>query len=157
MAHLNRIAVDDEPKDKDIVPGDQECELALLRTDLRDAIDELGWKHDALAVVLSERTGLAIDGPYLSKMLSGDKPLSAAHLAALPDDIEAVLYRRRAERFGLIVVEPLTGLAAQKALVAGLIGVMSAPAGERTLPQRGEASMAKASLEERVARKVVGR
>ncbi|HZR25492.1 MAG TPA: hypothetical protein VFA59_17990 [Vicinamibacterales bacterium] len=113
----------------------QDQELSDLRADLRDAIDESRWKHDALAEAMSLACGNRIDGPYLSKLLSGEKSLSAAHLSALPDDIETIFHRKRAERFGHLVVKPLSGLDAQKAFVAGLIGIMSKP----ELPVRAEA------------------
>lgn len=102
----------------------QDTDLALMRADLRDAIAEAGWKHDALASELSAVSGLSIDGPYLSKILSGEKSLSAAHIAALPDDVEAIFTRRRAERFGAIVVPPVDGETAMKQLVSGLVGVL---------------------------------
>ncbi len=106
-----------------------------IRDLLRAAIDESGWKHDALWDVL----GLP-DKFYLSKMLSGEKPIGVKHLQALPDDIEAIFAEKYAETFGLIVVRPLGGPEAIKAFVGGLVGVL-AP----RLPVRASA-MAKATL-----------
>lgn len=93
--------------------------LALKRRLLREAIDESGWKHDAIACALE------VDAPYLSKMLAGDKPITLRHLDALPDDVEAIYSRKYAETLGLIVVAPATGDDAIRNLVSGLIGVLS--------------------------------
>lgn len=97
-------------------------EYDLWLSHLKQAMAATGWTIDALAAHLE------IDRSYVSRMLDGEKPWSGERLVALPDDLEAKLNAIRAEHFGLIVVRPLTGLEAQKALVAGLIGVMSAPA-----------------------------
>lgn len=93
--------------------------LALMN----QAIDDSAWarKQDALA------TFMGIDKAYLSRLRSGDKPWRVEHVVSLPDDIESRFETLRAESFGAIVVQPLTGLDAQKAFVAGLVGLMSAP------------------------------
>jgi hypothetical protein len=112
-----------------------------LRDLLRAAIDETDWKHEALAIQMG------LDRHYLSKMLSGDKPISAKHLRALPDDVEAVFARLYAEQFGLIVVAPLTGVEAERAFVAGLMGVLRG-----RLPEKAGAPL-KAELDQTAARR----
>lgn len=102
---------------------------------LRAAIDESGWKHAALASVLG------VKPPYLSMLLSGEKPWTAKYQAALPDDIERRFAAAYAELFGLIVVVPVEGEQAIKQLVAGLFGVLGT-----TLPTRAS-RMAKARME----------
>jgi len=101
-----------------------------IRELLRQAIDATRWKHDALAEVM----GLC-DRFYLSKMLSGEKAITAAHLKALPDDVEAKFAELYAESFGLIVVAPACGEDAARQFVAGLFGLLA--------PQK---RMAKAAL-----------
>jgi ParB-like chromosome segregation protein Spo0J len=87
---------------------------------LRQAIEDAGWKHDALAAALG------VDKAYLSRMLTGEKPWRIEHLVGLPDDIERLFERRRAEQFGLIVVElPADELTARRQLVSGLLGVLA--------------------------------
>lgn len=123
-------ATDCAPVKAVVRPSDvQDKELVLMRDDLRKAIELAEWKHDALARVMSEASGLSIDGPYLSKILSGEKMLTAAHLAALPNEIEAIYNRLRSERFGQIVVAPVEGADAVRNLVSGLVGVLC---GKRT-------------------------
>lgn len=92
--------------------------LVLKRRMLREAIDESGWKHDAVALALG------VDAPYLSKMLAGEKLITLRHLDALPDDIEAIYARKYAELFGAIVVAPVSGEAAVRNLVSGLCGLL---------------------------------
>lgn len=114
---------------KAIVPARdrQDNELVLVRRCLREAITESGWKHEAVAAEMT-RNGAKVDPPYLSKMLNGGpdgKSISALHLRALPDDIEAIYARKYAESFGLIVVAPVSGDQAVRNLVSGLVGVLS--------------------------------
>lgn len=111
---------------------DEDNAIALL---LRAAIDESGWKHDAVAATLD------VDGPYLSKMLTGEKPIGARHLMRLPDDIEKIFARRYAECFDQIVIAPILDRAeAMKAFVGSVLGLMT-PA----LPERAT-GMAKAEI-----------
>lgn len=112
----------------------------VLRSLMRQAIDESGWKYDAVAAAISAATGRSIDGPYLSKMLAGEKPLSAEVLEGLPDDIEAILARLYAESFGQFVVSPASDDSAVQHFVAGLLGILRSQ-----LPARATA-MAKARL-----------
>lgn len=86
---------------------------------LRQAMNDTGWTIDALAA------HWGIHRSHVQRLYDGDKPWSVDRLLSLPDDLEARLEAIRAEYFGLIVVEPLRGLEAQKAIVAGLIGLMS--------------------------------
>lgn len=103
-----------------VVPtkNDKDKSLVLKRGLLRDAIDLSGWKHDAVAAALK------VDGPYLSKMLAGDKPITLRHLDALPDDVEAIYSRLYAKAMGSIVVSPCEGEDAVERLVSGLFGLL---------------------------------
>lgn len=110
-------------------------DLSLVLALLRDAIDECGWKHEALAAAMQ------LPNPaYLSRMLSGEKPWTLRHLLALPDDIEGRFAQKWAGYRGALVVAPLVGEAAVKALVSGLIGVLAPQ-----LPARAT-QMAKAAI-----------
>lgn len=108
-------------------------ELSLVLALLREAIDESGWKHEALAVEMR-----LPNAAYLSRMLSGEKPWTLRHLLALPNDIEKRFAEKWARHRGAVVVAPLAGDAAVAALVGGLVGVLTGAA----LPIR----MAKATL-----------
>jgi hypothetical protein len=85
---------------------------------LREAIDESGWKHDAIAAVLG------IEAAYLSKMLSGEKAIGLKHLRRLPRDVARCYVKKCGEALGLIVVMPLSGVEAQRAFIAGALGML---------------------------------
>ena len=120
---VNTGSRDDEP---------QGNSLSLIRDLLRAAIEESGWKHEALAAAME-----LPNAAYLSRMLSGEKPIGSTHLLALPDDIETIFARLYAESFGLLVVPQVSDHEdAARKLAAGLIGLLA--------PQR--ARMARASL-----------
>jgi hypothetical protein len=123
----------------------QDNELVLLRHTLREAIEESGEKKEAVAAAM----GLP-DAAYLSKLFSGEKPLTARHLVSLPEAVERIFARRYAETQGLIVVEPLSGIDAVHSLVSGLVGVLAPH-----LPVRAS-RMAHATVRPRTA-KVVAR
>lgn len=90
-------------------------ELAILR----GCVQQCGWTLDAL------EAEMRIDKSLISRILNGERPVTLKFVIALPDDIEALYMQRRAESFGLIVVAPLTGVDAQRAFVAGAIGLMA--------------------------------
>lgn len=102
---------------------------------LRKCVHDCGWTIEALS------TEMAIDKAHLWRLLHNEKPWRTEHLLALPDDIEALFEARRAEQLGHVVVAPLEGDEAVKALVGGLVGVLR---GTR-LPARA-ARMAKCDL-----------
>lgn len=104
--------------------------LALIRR----AVSDAGWNQEALAAEMR------LDKAYVSRVLSGEKPLSARFLIALPDDIEALVSQRYAEHFGFVVVTPVSGEAAVRHLVSGLFGVLAPQ-----LPARAS-RMARASV-----------
>lgn len=113
-------------------PRDEATLLALLRTCVQDR----GWTLEALERFM----GKGFDKSLISRVLNGERPLTLKFVVALPDDIEALYAQRRAEAFGLIVVEPVYGDAAVKSLVSGLVGVLS-----QRLPVRA-GRMAKATV-----------
>jgi transcriptional regulator with XRE-family HTH domain len=94
-------------------------DLAEMRAWINRAIDESGWNQEALAAHLHK------DKAYVSRVLSGEKSLSAAFIRELPDDIEALVAGYYAESFGLVVVAPSRGQDALKNLVSGLLGVLA--------------------------------
>lgn len=116
---VKAVALAADLESTDVALGaDREGNRVVLHGVLRLAIDESGWKHDAIACAL------AVDGPYLSKMLTGEKPIAARHLAALPSDVARIFARRYAEGFGLLVVTPLSGDDAAIALIGGFVGIL---------------------------------
>lgn len=105
-----------------------------MRAWITRAVIESGWNQEALAAHLQK------DKAYISRVLSGEKPLSAAFIRALPDDIERIVARYYAESLGLVVVAPLSGPAAIEGFVGGLIGLLTAS------PLPAKAQMVKAEL-----------
>jgi hypothetical protein len=131
------VATKGNPLEREETAADNAVVLQLLRA----SIDESGWKHEAVAAAMSEASGLSIDGPYLAKLLAGEKSWSLRHLLALPNDIEARFANKWASHRGAVVVAPLEGEAAVAALVGGLVGLLTL--GGAVLPR---CSMAKATL-----------
>lgn len=110
---------------------------------LRQCIAECGYTLDALATEMSHHLPKPIDKGYLWRLLNESTKhgeWKVMHDIALPDDVEALLRQRQAEAFGRIVVEPIQGEQAERAFVAGFLGLI-AP----RLPQRAS-KMAKAEL-----------
>lgn len=95
-------------------------DLAEMRAWINRAIAESGWNQEALASHLQK------DKAYVSRVLSGEKPLSASFIRELPDDIERIVARYYAQSLGLVVVAPLSGPAAIEGFVGGLIGLLTA-------------------------------
>lgn len=93
--------------------------LVLKQRFLREAIDESGWKHDAVAAAIG------VDGPYLSKMLAGEKPITLRHLDGLPGDIEAIYSKKYAEHHGHVIVTPAAGDDAVRLFASGLLGILA--------------------------------
>lgn len=95
-------------------------DLAEMRTWINRAIRESGWNQTALAESMGK------DEAYVSRVLSGEKPLSASFIRELPNDVERIVARYHAESFGLVVAEPLTGPAAIEAIVGAVVGLLTA-------------------------------
>jgi len=94
-------------------------EVARCLGVIQRAIQETGWNCEAVAAEMG------IDKSYLSRLLSGEKTLTFAHLLDLPDDAEAAYYTLRLREMGRIVVEPVEPEAAIECLVRGLVGVLT--------------------------------
>jgi hypothetical protein len=73
-----------------------------------------------------------VDRSYVWRLFAGEKPWSVERHLALPDDLEADFEKRRAQSFGLIVVEPVDEQTAREHLVSGLMGLLA----PRGLPSR---------------------
>lgn len=102
-------------------------ESVTLHALLRAAIDDRKWKHDAIAVALK------VPPKYFSRMLSGEKAITAKHLRALPDDVEIELLVKWAESLGVIVIVPVSDTEARRQLATGLFCLLS---GRSELPAR---------------------
>lgn len=138
----DRMSCQDQPVDRDAASRSTDVDRWLEM--LRGAIDDSGWKHDALA------KHLGLDKAHLSRLLTGEKPFRIEHLVGLPDEIEALFERRRAESFGHIVCERVDEATALQQLASGLLNLA---AGAR-LPQRAT-GMAKAYLPPRAAKAAI--
>lgn len=100
-------AVADVAKGKPVASTEvQQDNVVVPRILVRAAINESGWKHEAVAAAMSLASGRSIDGPYLAKMLNGEKPFPVDLIPALPDDIERRYVRLHGETLGQIVVTP---------------------------------------------------
>jgi len=115
-----------------------------MRAWINRAVRDSGWNQTALSAAMGK------DEAYVSRVLSGEKPLSAAFIRELPNDIEALVAGYYAESFGLVVVTPVSGQDAVKNLVSGLLGVLAPQ-----LPAKASA-MAKVTIAS-APRKVVAR
>jgi hypothetical protein len=133
---LRSSAVVDQANPDDRCAPARSTDVDLV-TLIRQAIHDAGWNQEALA------SHMGHDKAYISRVLSGEKPLNARFVSALPDDVEKLVVRRYAEHFGFVVVAPLEGEAAVAALVGGLVGLLTL--GGAALP-RCASSMAKATL-----------
>jgi len=101
--------------------------LVRLRECFGRALDDakpLGWCHEAIAAEMRLK-GCAVDPPYLSKLKSGEKPITGRILDALPDEVEAIFSRHYAESFGQIVITPVPEQDAQRHLAIGLVSLLS--------------------------------
>ncbi len=107
--------------------------LALINR----ALSKTPWTQEALAAHMGHGQAYV---SYISRVLSGEKPLSAAFVLALPEDVQTTVAKLYAESFGLIVVEPSSGDDAVRQLVSGLCGLLVT----KTLPTRAQ-RMAKVS------------
>ena len=142
---------------KSLTPAeDDNHELALVRQAIEchrepRADGSGGWTHEALATVLPVPSAA-----YVSRMLSGERPWTLRHTAALPREIKRTYHALALKREGLTVVEPLPIERALQALADGLFSVASLATA--ALPPAATAlerkPMAKASLPVAVARKV---
>lgn len=109
------------------IPPDEDNSLVHVLRLLRESIDELQWKHDAVAVALGVvKADGSPDSAYFSKMLAGTKPFNLSHLVRLPDDIEARFSRKYTETFGIIAVEPVGPEEARRLLAIGLFSHLTA-------------------------------
>lgn len=96
----------------------QSTDVDTALTFLRQSVHDCGWTLEALSAHMQ------LDKSLISRVLNNERPLTLTFLCALPDDVEACYEAKRAEYFGHVVVEPLEGPTAVKALVAGLVGVL---------------------------------
>ncbi len=130
------VACQEQPASPtDLVQG---RDLSLLR----NIIDASAWTHEALATVLP-----VPNAAYISRMLSGEKPWTLRHLAALPDDIASAFHARKAEAHGFIVVRPMQPADAVEHLVGALVALLT-----DRLPRKAD-HMAKAGVYHGVERR----
>jgi len=99
-------------------------QLDQSMADLRQAMTDTGWTVDAVAAELSRVLDRTIDRGYCWRLVNNEKPWRQEYTTALPDDLEGRWYAIGAERLGHIVVKPLVGIDAERALIAGFFGVL---------------------------------
>lgn len=93
---------------------------------LREAVEETGWKLDALAQHLD------INSAYVSRMLTGEKPISDRHLRMMPPDVREAFARKYAEAHGLAVVQRVDRESAYRHLAIALFTLLAPELPERT-------------------------
>lgn len=86
---------------------------------LRQVLAKSDWTLDALEAHMRKHKS------YISRVLNGEKPMTLDFIVALPDEIEAAWEAKRAEHFGLVVVNRVSGDDAIRSLVSGLVGVLT--------------------------------
>lgn len=138
-AHATAVALPRQSTSRASARPDLSTDVDTVLAMLRTSVQETGWTLDALAVEMG------IDKSLISRVLNGERPMTLTFLIGLPDDIEAAFERKRAESFGLIVVQPAAdGQQAIQHLVSGLFGVFGTAAAR--LPQRTTCGPLKATL-----------
>lgn len=116
--------------------------------DLRLAVIESGWTLDAL----ERQMGRPFYKSGISRVLNGERPLTQKFIDALPDDIEALSEKRRAQARGFLVIEQVDEQTAHEYLATGLFCLLTS---RRQLPERAGAPL-KADLKtDLVGRKAV--
>jgi len=101
--------------------------IVRLRECFTKALDDaktLGWCQEAIAAEMRLK-GCGVDPPYLSKLKTGEKPITGKVLDALPDEVEAIFSKYYAESFGQIVITPVPEADAQRHLTIGLVSLLS--------------------------------
>jgi hypothetical protein len=120
------------PPDRSIVARTVATDLALET--LRGCARDLGWTEEALAVHLKDDPRYSA---YVHRVLAGDKPLPLTWLEALPEDLKAAFYARRAEQLGHLVLQPIDSQAdARRMVLTGLCALL-----EPQLPARAGAPL----------------
>lgn len=105
----------------------QDNSVVRLRQCLVRALEEAetrGWCYEAITTEMRAKQ-CYVDPPYLSKLKTGEKPITARILDALPDDIEASFSKYYAESFGQVVIAPVTQEEAQRCLAVGLFSLLA--------------------------------
>jgi hypothetical protein len=117
-------------KDNSVVPpvNEMDKELVQLRQSFRAAVeakDQHGLKLEAITAHMRARGCAGMDGSYLHKLYSGERTLTAKHIVALPDTVNALFYSLLAEQHdGQIVIKPATGADGVRQFASGFYGFM---------------------------------
>lgn len=113
-----------------------------LRGLFRQAIEESGLKHMAVAAAIG------VEPQYLSRILSGEKPLSEKHVSLLPKEVGKAFAKLHAQQYQLIVIEGVHGPDALQQFVGGLLGIVQQKGGLKLvrswMASAGKLKMAKA-------------
>jgi hypothetical protein len=125
-------SLDRERRSRATSVAQAEADVAMLRTFIRQAMAELKWTPEALAAEMGYT-----DASYPGKVLNGEKPLSAAFLVALPDDVEKRFTKKWANHHRFVCAEPLNGAEAAEAIVGAVLGILS----PRAMPERADAML----------------
>jgi len=130
----------------------QTLDLERMRVSFVFATDEAcarptgRWQMQAIAAALK------VDPSYLTKLRSGEKPLSLRHIADLPDDIERIYARHYAEQFDMVCVDrPSANDSGVHHILTGVLCLV-----QPRLPERAD-RMAKADVAAPPVARKVGR
>jgi hypothetical protein len=106
-----------------VVPGPEvrstDVDLSMALGWLGSAMSETGWGVDSLAEYMER------DKSYISRVLSGDKPLGLIFILGMPEDMQAKFSELYAKHWGYLVVRPVSPDVAIQHLVSGLIGMLT--------------------------------
>lgn len=114
---------DERSQDGDLgFTGRINARIEALRQLVNHAVATLDYSHEALTAAMGKDSAYR---SYVTRVLNGEKPLSMAFVAALPDDVRRLIAKEEAEAHGHIVVQPSHGEEAVRHLVSGLLGVLA--------------------------------
>jgi hypothetical protein len=83
---------------------------------------------ESARVLQPSQASPVVPGPevsYISRVLSGDKPLGLIFILGMPEDMQAKFSELYAKHWGYLVVRPVSPDVAIQHLVSGLIGMLT--------------------------------
>lgn len=127
-ATLRQSSADDVPVLRTSTTVDHD--LAVLR----QVISDLNWTFEAIAAAMGRGESYKT---HVSRVVSGERPMSLEFIKALPDDIEVEWHARLAAAGGRVVVTPASDDSAVQHFVGGLLTLLRQ--GQPPLPAKASA------------------
>lgn len=105
--------------DSDTSAQSARADLVAWLADLAEAMRRTNWTPEALDAHWGTSRG------YAWRLCNGEKSWSVERMLSLPDDLEAQLEHLRAERFGRVVVAPVSQEDGMRQLICGLASLLA--------------------------------